>query len=196
MSQKNPVKKLVQLKVLNAQDTEGREAADELDLEAMRPRTRADCLPGGINSQRPCPWYSCRAHNGLDINEDTGSMSVRSLDVLVHSCALDVAEIGGAPGSGRGSGISLEELGDIMGLTKERSRQIEYQAMRHLDPILTGKGLAPDKRDDIPCCKACGGIDHTTSKCKINDGRFRPAVVSDAVTADPMAVATEPKGEE
>lgn len=160
------MRNLVQLKVLVENDNEGREAAAGLDLDDLRPKTRADCLPGGCNSARPCPWYGCRYHNGLDINEDTGAMTYRDVDELVHSCALDVAEIGGEVGSGNGTGIALEELGDIMGVTKERARQVELIAVRHLAPVLKAKGLAPVMRGDNQC-SYCGGIDHATSKCKL-----------------------------
>ena len=39
-----------------------------------RPVTRGDCLPGGCNGQRPCPWVSCKAHLALDVDERTGSI--------------------------------------------------------------------------------------------------------------------------
>lgn len=155
------------MKVLVERDSEGCEASAEVDLDAIRPRTRADCLPGGFNSARPCPFYGCRHHNGLDINEDTGSMTARDIDELVHSCSLDVAEVGGEPGSGRGSGIALEELGEIMGVTKERARQVEWQASKHLAPVLAAKGLSPERMREAVGCKYCGAIDHETMKCKL-----------------------------
>jgi len=146
MSQKTPVHKLSQLKVIVDDDQEGKDACGEVgeDLDEMRPRTRRDCLPGGSNSQRPCPWYGCKFHLGLTINEDTGSMSVRNIDDMVHTCDLDVSEIGGTPGSGRGTGITLEEAGEIMNLTRERMRQIEFKGLIVLKPILIARGLAPE----------------------------------------------------
>lgn len=143
---KNPVQKLVHLKVLVDGDQEGKDACTEVgdDLDSQRPRTRRDCLPGGMNEMRPCPWYGCKYHLGLNINEDTGSMSVRNLDDMVHTCDLDVAEIGGDPGSGRGTGITLEEAGEIMELTRERMRQIEFRGLITLKPVLTKAGMAPE----------------------------------------------------
>lgn len=145
MSQKNPVQRLGKLKVLVTEDRDGRDAAreaqDELDNE--RPRIRADCLPGGRNEMRPCPWYGCKYHLGLSINEETGSIQVRDLDTMVHTCNLDVSEIGGIPGSGRGAGITLEECGEITDLTRERMRQIEFQGMSHMRPLLVEAGVAP-----------------------------------------------------
>lgn len=151
MSQKNPLHRLPQLKVIVDQDTEGQEARREVEgeIDELRPRKRGDCLPGGRNSQRPCPWYGCKYHLGLDINEDTGSMAVRNIDDMVHTCDLDVAEIGGQPGSGRGTGITLEEAGEIMSLTRERMRQIEFKGMSLIKPILIANGLSPD---DWPRC--------------------------------------------
>lgn len=144
---KSPTQKLVHLKVLVNNDQEGKEAREEIgddELAAQRPRIRKDCLPGGSNEQRPCPWYGCKYHLGLHINEDTGSMKVRNLDEMVHTCDLDVAEIGGEPGSGRGTGITLEETGEIMDLTRERMRQIEFRGIITLKPIFIKSGMAPE----------------------------------------------------
>lgn len=71
------------------------------------PRVRGDCLPGGSNEVRPCPWNTCRYH-------------VEHPEV---SCALDVADRGGA---------TLEEVGEYIGVTRERIRQIEAGLMLKL----------------------------------------------------------------
>src|SRR5262245_4590856 len=61
-------------------------SGDEGISEVERPRVRADCLPGGVNEERPCPWASCRYHlvhlrrDGLE--PDTMDPS--------RSCVLDV----------------------------------------------------------------------------------------------------------
>ena len=136
MSHKNPYKPLVRLKVLVKEDLSGTLAARQLsEYEDQRPKVRADCQDGGINQHRPCPWYSCRYHLGLDINEDTGSMMVRNLDTMIHTCTLDVADIGG---------VTLEEVGDIVELTRERVRQIEVRGAQNLGPMLKSRGIAPE----------------------------------------------------
>lgn len=89
-----------------------------------RPVTRGDCLPGGCNGARPCPWVSCKAHLAIDVDEVNGSMKVNFPDLEVwemrDTCALDVADRGG---------ITLEEVGAVMNLTRERVRQLELQAL-------------------------------------------------------------------
>ena len=89
-----------------------------------RPRTRGDCLPGGCNGERPCPWVSCKAHLALDVDEVNGSIKVNFPDLEVwelrDTCALDVADR---------DGITLEEVGKLMNLTRERVRQLELQAL-------------------------------------------------------------------
>lgn len=81
---------------------------------------------------RPCLYVSCRHHLYLDVNEETGSVKLNFPDKevweLEETCALDVAESGG---------ITLEEAGIIMNLTRERIRQIEISGMRKLG-IATG----------------------------------------------------------
>jgi hypothetical protein len=86
--------------------------------DAVRPRTRGDCLPGGCNEVRPCPWVSCRYHLYLDVQVN-GSILINYPDQepgqVQHSCALDVAERGA---------LTLDEVGKILRLSRERVRQI------------------------------------------------------------------------
>jgi hypothetical protein len=62
-----------------------------------------------------------------DINPETGSIKINFPDLepweLKHTCALDVAERGG---------ITLEEVGEIMNLTRERIRQVEVRGLLKL----------------------------------------------------------------
>ena len=87
-----------------------------------RPQTRGDCREG----PRPCLWVGCRYNLYLEVNR-SGSIVVHDPDrepwELAESCALDVAERGGT---------SLEQIGRLFGLTRERVRQIESAALRKL----------------------------------------------------------------
>ncbi len=98
--------------------------ADELaELDAARPKTRAECA----NGPRPCPFVLCKHHLFLDVNPETGSITFNFPDVepdeLIESCALDVAERGG---------VVLEDVGNLLNLTRERARQIETKALHAL----------------------------------------------------------------
>ena len=88
-----------------------------------RPRTRDECS----GQARPCPWVSCKHHLYLDVNPRTGSIKLNFPDLepweLRHTCALDVAEEGGH---------TLEEIGDITNLTRERVRQLETHGLVEL----------------------------------------------------------------
>lgn len=90
------------------------------DVLATRPKTRGDCRGG----QRPCPWASCKYHLFLSVNPENGSIVLTFPDHelwdIPESCALDVAERGG---------ITLEEVGVIMNLTRERIRQVEVKGL-------------------------------------------------------------------
>jgi hypothetical protein len=95
----------------------------ENDLEALRPRTRAECRSG----PRPCLFVSCRFHLYLDVNEETGSLKLNFPHLEPHelpeSCALDLAERGG---------VTLEEIGGLLNVTRERARQLEEHGLRKL----------------------------------------------------------------
>ncbi|MCS6913153.1 MAG: sigma factor-like helix-turn-helix DNA-binding protein [Myxococcales bacterium] len=91
-----------------------------------RPRTRAECIDG----PRPCPWVSCKHHLFLDVNPETGSIKLNFPDLEVwemkETCSLDVADRGG---------ITLEEVGEILNLTRERIRQVEVRGLLKLKMI-------------------------------------------------------------
>ena len=92
-------------------------------VDIPRPTSREECK----NEMRPCPWVACKHHLYLDINPETGSIKINFPDLepweLKHTCALDVAERGG---------ITLEEVGEIMNLTRERIRQVEVRGLLKL----------------------------------------------------------------
>jgi hypothetical protein len=85
-----------------------------------RPTTRSQCEEG----MRPCPFVACKHHLYLDINPRTGSIKINFPDLepweLQHTCALDVADNGG---------LTLEEIGLITNLTRERVRQVEVRGL-------------------------------------------------------------------
>lgn len=88
-----------------------------------RPTSRGECA----NVARPCPYVSCKYHLYIDVNPNTGSIKVnfpeREVWELKQSCALDVAQQGG---------ITLEEVGEILNLTRERIRQVEVRGLMKL----------------------------------------------------------------
>ena len=96
----------------------GRLLYPETDFE--RPKSRLDC----VNNERPCPHVSCKYHLYLDVNPETGSIKLNFPDIevweMTETCALDVAVRGG---------ITLEEVGEIMNLTRERIRQLEMSGL-------------------------------------------------------------------
>ncbi len=92
-------------------------------VDVPRPQTRAECC----EEARPCPWVACKHHLYLDVNPDTGSIKINFPDLepweMGETCALDVADRGG---------ITLEEVGEIMNLTRERIRQVEVRGLSRL----------------------------------------------------------------
>ena len=95
-------------------------------LEAARPKTRAECAEG----PRPCPHVSCRHHLYLDVSPKTGAIKLNFPDLEVWemaiSCALDVAD---------GGAVTLEDAGSILNLTRERIRQLELKALSRLEAL-------------------------------------------------------------
>jgi hypothetical protein len=107
--------------------------AEELSMvEINRPVSRDICATG----VRPCPYVSCKHHLYLDVNPDTGSIKLNFPDLevweMAETCALDVADRGG---------ITLEEVGEILNLTRERIRQVEVKGLQKLRAASESLGL-------------------------------------------------------
>jgi len=96
-----------------------------------RPKSRADCQ----QMERPCPFVSCEHHLYLDVNPESGAIKLNfpHLEVweMAETCALDVADRGG---------ITLEEVGAILNLTRERIRQVEVRGLTKIR-VVNGEDL-------------------------------------------------------
>jgi hypothetical protein len=102
----------------------GRLLYPEVDVD--KPRSRSEC----VNGERPCPFVSCKHHLYLDVSARTGAIKLNFPDLevweMAETCALDVADRGGT---------TLEEVGAIMNLTRERIRQVEVKALAKLHAL-------------------------------------------------------------
>lgn len=107
-------------------------------VDYLRPQTFADCESVGLGDITPCPFVSCKHHLYLDVNPRTGSIKLnfpdREVDELPATCALRVAEQGGA---------TLEDVADIIGVVRERIRQVQDRALAQL------RGVALAAAEDL-----------------------------------------------
>lgn len=96
------------------------------ETDYWKPHSRAECAEG----PRPCPFVSCKHHLFIDVSPRTGAIKLNFPDIEVwdlgESCALDVADRGGT---------TLEDVGAIMNLTRERIRQVEVKALAKLEAL-------------------------------------------------------------
>jgi len=138
MSRKEIARDLRRQRSLGLIDPELQQTIQE--IEASRPRSRADC----VNGPRPCMFVSCKHHLYLDVNPSTGSIKLNFPDKeiweLGETCALDVADRGG---------ITLEEVGGIMTLTRDRIRQVEPRGLLTLRPTAEEEPKRP--AESGPC---------------------------------------------
>jgi len=119
-----------------------------LRIVGSRPRVRGECA----EVPRPCPYVACRYNLAVDVDETvtarrrydkpdaiTGLMVRHGFadeePAQAESCALDVADRGPA---------TLEEVGAIMDVSKERVRQIEERALERLLAVVRERGLDPN----------------------------------------------------
>ena len=132
MSRKEIARDLRRQRALGIVDPELQQTI--LEIEQARPRERSECA----NTPRPCMFVSCKHHLYLDVNPETGSIKLNFPDKeiweMAETCALDVADRGG---------ITLEEVGSIMNLTRERIRQVETRGLLKLRAITEQEPVLP-----------------------------------------------------
>src|SRR5690606_18028653 len=113
------------------------------EADYWKPKTRAECKGG----PRPCPFISCKHHLYVDVSPRTGAIKLNFPDLevweLTESCALDIADHGGT---------TLEDVGAIMNLTRERIRQVEVKALAKLE-ALSDMNVLRDYVDEGPVGK-------------------------------------------
>lgn len=100
-----------------------------------KPKTRGACERRGLGTRRPCPYVSCKHHIALDVTFSGSIKHTRpglAVDEFEHTCTLALAD---------GGGMTLEDVGAVLNLTRERVRQIEGDALARLRAL-----LPPDAR--------------------------------------------------
>jgi len=112
----------------------GDEDAHDEELDSLRPKVRGDCF----RVPRPCPFVSCRHHLYLELRT-SGSMLLPfpelEPDELPESCSLDLAER---------DGMTLLEVGNLLGVSRERIRQIERKALHKLGVVMRLRRMDPN----------------------------------------------------
>lgn len=106
-------------------------------VDANKPKNRSECK-GGL---RPCPFVSCRFNTYLDVTAKGWIHLTREGlepdEVPEHlSCAEDMADRARA-----GDQPTLEEVGQAIGVTRERVRQIEDLAIAKVEIALKAIGI-------------------------------------------------------
>lgn len=152
-------------------------AATDYPSDVGRPVTRGDCEGG----PRPCPFVSCKWHLYVDVHQVRGSLKVNFPDLevweLQDSCALDAAEQGGA---------TLENVGAMMNITRERVRQLETIALNKIDPDdLSGHARMARKTTDNTREEANARDRRKTAQRlhRANEERLPPPPQADSRTA-------------
>lgn len=146
------------------------------ETDYWRPRTRSECVDG----PRPCPFVSCKHHLFIDVSPRTGAIKLNFPDLevweLAESCALDVADRGGT---------TLEDVGAIMNLTRERIRQVEVKALAKLEALQDMESLR-DYVDEGPLGKR--------RLPQITEADLDPKL-RDRARSKPTLVALRPEGD-
>jgi hypothetical protein len=124
------------------------------------PVIRGDCIDG----PRPCPYSTCRYHlppTRVQLNGQEPKFQPSGAD----SCALDVADRGPQ---------QLRVIGELMGIVRERVRQIEARALRKLLSVAAKMGLGLDDIINRPSHPLAAGLERESRRSeKLNEYRRR-----------------------
>lgn len=109
-------------------DLTAQEFPRSINRASPRPTTYGECLTRGLGTKdTPCPYVSCKHHLYLDVEPATGSLHVNWPDTdpteLEETCSLHVAET---------TKVTLDQVGLLLGVTRERIRQIEALAIKRV----------------------------------------------------------------
>lgn len=100
-----------------------------------RPKKRSDCK----DVPRPCPFVGCNHNTYLDINGSSVYIKHKKEPWDVDpklSCVLDIIE-DHQENSDNDDGMTLQQIGDILGFTNETARTTEASALNKLKNHLT-----------------------------------------------------------
>ena len=135
------------LRLSDAEEIAAATDADELlsfldgPLEDTVPPERPSCRSACVNGPRPCPWVSCRYNLFLDVRAD-GVIKLnfpgREPDEMTASCSLDLSDDGPR---------TLDAVAVLMGMSRERARQIEDRAMSQIRRDYYPQDLLGDETD-------------------------------------------------
>jgi hypothetical protein len=159
------------------------------EVDYWKPATRNECVDG----PRPCPYVSCQHHLYLDVSARTGAIKLNFPDLEVwemnESCALDIADRGGT---------TLEDVGAIMNLTRERIRQVEVKALAKLQALSDMEALrdyvdeGPVGKRRLPIIKVEEEEDEDEDEIEVEEAdsapvaKIRPVVLDEPAEFDGM----------
>lgn len=120
------------------------------DLEPM-PRTWGECIERALGTPtHPCAYLRCKYNLLVDLHHATGAYKITHPSLAGgdygdeyeqmprHTCALNAAEQGG---------MTLEEVGEVINVTRERVRQIELKALYRLRDLAALAAVADGDAD-------------------------------------------------
>ena len=106
------------------------------------PRRRSECL----KRKRPCPWARCKHHFiwlvWHKLRDRSDDEITDCITKIKHSCVLDIVD--------NYREMTLEQIGQLLNLTRERVRQIEEKAIRRVQkPTKERAPILADLKDSM-----------------------------------------------
>ncbi len=145
----------------------------EADPLPPRPRTFDECQARGIGTaESPCGYVSCKWNLALDVSEKTGAIKVNfpgldgdpDIDAMGQTCVRRV--IAAHP-----DGLTLEEVGLIVNLTRERIRQVESKGLAEVSKLAALVKSVDEEIDDPELYAAAVDVADALEQCRLDSER-------------------------
>jgi predicted DNA-binding protein (UPF0251 family) len=109
-----------------------------------RPKTYGDCVEAELGTKdTPCPFVGCKNNLYLDVSED-GSINHSHSDIsdMPETCALRAVDA-------HRSGMSTNEIAEVLGVTRQRVHQIEVSALKSIQKSIRCQRALRDQGESL-----------------------------------------------
>lgn len=119
-------------------------------LDETFPSTYGECLSRRLGSEeKPCHFVRCAYHLAIEVSEETGAIKINFPDAL-DGDALDMRALPATCALHLSAEEhTLEEVGAIVNITRERARQIETKGLESLKALSALAAYADELRGDV-----------------------------------------------
>ena len=120
-------------------------------LDETYPTTYGECVERRLGGEEnPCHFVRCKWHLAIDVHPETGAIKINHPGALDADGALDLRAMPATCALHLSlEEHTLEQVGALINITRERARQIETKGLKELAALNALAAYADDLRGDV-----------------------------------------------